>query len=139
MASKKLKQQVAALPYRETDAGGIELMLITSRETGRWVIPKGWPMKGKKDHAAAAQEAWEEAGVLGRIGKKPLGRYEYGKVLTDTTVRCSVAVYPLFVELTDGAWPEFGQRRRRWYPPETAAELVDEAKLAKLIAGFKPK
>ncbi len=73
--------QYAALPYRVRD--GLELLLITSRETGRWVIPKGWPMKGKTAHAAAAREALEEAGLKGKIGKQSLGDYSYGKRLSN--------------------------------------------------------
>jgi 8-oxo-dGTP pyrophosphatase MutT (NUDIX family) len=136
MPSKKIRKQVAALPYRQTDAGGVEFLLITSRETARWVIPKGWPMKGKEDRDAAAQEAWEEAGVRGRIGKRAVGRFEYDKILPDGRLRCSVAVFPLAVELTDFAWPEFGERRRRWLLPQDAAAAVDEADLAKLILKF---
>jgi 8-oxo-dGTP pyrophosphatase MutT (NUDIX family) len=130
MPSKKIRKQVAALPYRQTDAGGVEFLLITSRETARWVIPKGWPMKGKEDRDAAAQEAWEEAGV------RAIGRFEYDKILPDGRLRCSVAVFPLAVELTDFAWPEFGERRRRWLPPPDAAAAVDEVGLAKLILKF---
>ena len=70
--------QVAALPFRIKD-GKIEVLLVTSRETKRWLIPKGWPMKGKKPHKAAAQEAEEEAGVKGEIKNKPLGSYDYWK------------------------------------------------------------
>ena len=75
MTSKRIRQQVGALPYRTIDKGKVELLLITSRDTGRWLIPKGWPMTGVKDYDAAAQEAWEEAGVVGPVRRKPIGSY----------------------------------------------------------------
>ena len=139
MASKHPKTQFAALPFRETNAAEPEVLLITSRDTGRWIIPKGWPMKGKKPHEAAAQEAWEEAGVLGRIAKKSLGHYEYDKAAADrlSSVRCRVEVFPMKVEAVDTAWPEYGQRRRRWFPPDVAATLVLEKELSELLAGFQ--
>ena len=88
--------QVAALPFRIKD-GKIEVLLVTSRETKRWLIPKGWPMKGKKPHKAAAQEAEEEAGVKGEIKNKPLGSYDYWKRRAAHFDLCRVNVYPLEV------------------------------------------
>ena len=67
--------QVAALPFRYVAPGSLEVLIITSRETGRFIIPKGWPMKGRADPEAAAIEAREEAGVVGKINRKPIGRY----------------------------------------------------------------
>src|ERR671916_612595 len=66
------RQQIGALPFTRDNAGRVQVMLVTSRETRRWVIPKGWPMQGKKPHRAAKLEAFEEAGLLGRVGKEPL-------------------------------------------------------------------
>src|ERR1700761_2252507 len=74
-------QQYAALPWRHRHGEELEILLATSRETRRWVIPKGWPMKNRKPHAAAAQEAFEEAGVSGRVMKRSIGRYNYVKRL----------------------------------------------------------
>jgi 8-oxo-dGTP pyrophosphatase MutT (NUDIX family) len=74
-----MNQQVAALPVVVGDDGIARVLLLTSRKTKRWVIPKGWPMKGLKPHEAAAQEAFEEAGLSGKIGKKRIGRYTYFK------------------------------------------------------------
>lgn len=69
------RQQYAALCFRYADGGTIEILLVTSRTSGRWIIPRGWPMKRKKPHQAAAIEAWEEAGVRGRVRRKnPLER-----------------------------------------------------------------
>ena len=124
--------QVAALPVRLGSAG-LELMLITSRETGRWLVPKGWPMKGIKDFKAAAREALEEAGVRGRIAKHPLGAYTYQKRLPSGTLPCRVMVYRLDVETELDVWREQGQRIRHWFSPSEAASLVSEPGLSAII------
>jgi 8-oxo-dGTP pyrophosphatase MutT (NUDIX family) len=130
--------QYAALPYRAHE--GLEFLLITSRETGRWVLPKGWPMKGKKPHACAALEAFEEAGVKGKIGKRAVGCYRYVKRLPkDAAVACSVDVYPLIVERQMKRWPEQDQRSFGWFSACEAASLVDEDELAILIESFAVK
>ena len=127
--------QYAALPYRANEAP--EFLLITSRDTGRWVLPKGWPMKGKKPHVCAAQEALEEAGVRGSIGKSAIGRYRYVKRLTeDAEIACSVEVYPLRVERQMKRWPEQGQRALAWFNADDAASRVEEGELASLIEAF---
>lgn len=125
--------QMAALCWR-LKKGRVEVLLVTSRETGRWVIPKGWHMAGLAPEAAAAREAWEEAGVLGRISADPLGRFVYDKVLRDRSVRaCCVTVYPLRAEAVKGRWPEKKERRRRWVRAEEAMGLVQESGLADLF------
>lgn len=131
-------RQVAALPWRRGEKG-LEVMMITSRETRRWVIPKGGRMVGKTDPQAAAQEAYEEAGVQGETLDTPIGHFRYGKRLKTGAVQaCVVAVYPLEVLIQLGAWPEDLQRERRWMPQAEAAEAVHEDDLAKLIRDFKP-
>ncbi|GEO14364.1 NUDIX hydrolase [Microvirga aerophila] len=124
--------QVAALPFRIKD-GRIEVLLVTSRETKRWLIPKGWPMKGKKPHKAAAQEAVEEAGVKGEIKPKPLGHYDYWKRRAAHFDLCRVDVYPLEVSKQLSSWREKGQRDARWFDVEEAAHQVLEPALAQLI------
>jgi hypothetical protein len=93
------RQQYGALCFRRsptTDA--IEVLVITSRDSDRWVIPKGWPMKWRKPHEAAAIEAWEEAGVRGEVHKKPVGRYTYLKELDNgDVVPCVVDVFKIAV------------------------------------------
>lgn len=129
-------RQFAALPYR--DRHGLEILLLTSRETRRWVIPKGWPMKGLPPHGAAACEAIEEAGVVGRVSKKPIGRFEYIKRLTNgAPLHCSVDVFPLKVAKQLTHWPEQKERTARWFAPDEASELVDEPGLRALILAFK--
>lgn len=129
--------QVAALPWRERDDGKVEVLLITSRGTGRWVLPKGW-IDGREDVvAAAAREAFEEAGVRGKIGSGELGRYFYQKKSsTGLPLRCEVAVIPLEVTDESSKWPERKERTKRWLSPEEAASLVQEPDLSELIASF---
>ena len=112
--------------------------MITSRETRRWVIPKGGRMVGKTDPQAAAQEAYEEAGIQGETLDAAVGHFRYVKRLKSGAEQaCVVAVYPLEVLIQLGAWPEDQQRQRRWMPQAEAAEAVDEADLAQLIRDFR--
>ena len=126
------RAQVAALPVRTAD-DGLEVLLITSRETHRWVIPKGWPMRDRKDYQAAAREAFEEAGISGRIRKRPLGAYTYQKRLVGRVEPCRVMVYVLEVAKERVRWPERDQRTRQWFKPGEAADNVDEPRLAAMI------
>lgn len=129
--------QVAALPWRKTADGEDEVLLITSRGTGRWVLPKGWPEKGELLHDAAAREAAEEAGVSGEISSHGIGRFYYDKAMkSGLSRRCEVRVYPLQVAIIADKWPERKRRTRRWFSLHEAASLVNEADLAELIAGF---
>ncbi|RZJ47040.1 MAG: NUDIX hydrolase [Brevundimonas sp.] len=132
------RRQVAALPWRR-GPDGLEIMLVTSRETRRWVIPKGGRMPGKTDAEAAAIEAVEEAGVQGEVGVEPLGTFRYLKVLKRRAARwCVVAVYPLEVFIQQGAWKEQGERDRLWMSVEQAAACVGEPDLAEIIRDFRP-
>ena len=125
-------RQVGALPWRTTSS--LEILLITSRETGRWVIPKGWPMTGKSAAAAAAQEAMEEAGVKGETAELPLGAYSYVKFLkTGEGQPCKVRVFPPKVTDQLDDWPEKGQRMAKWFLGDEAAAAVIEPGLARLI------
>jgi 8-oxo-dGTP pyrophosphatase MutT (NUDIX family) len=133
------REQYAALPWRRGETGELEVLLITSRESRRWVIPKGWPIKGLTSPKSAAREAFEEAGVKGDVGKKKLGAYHYDKRLRSGRVQhVRVTVYPLEVKIEAEAWPEQGQRDKRWSPVADAAPLVDEPELRILIGGFSP-
>jgi 8-oxo-dGTP pyrophosphatase MutT (NUDIX family) len=130
--------QVGALCWRQR-ADGPEVLLVTSRDTGRWVIPKGWPMPGRDPHEAAAREAWEEAGVTGQAEPAALGSYSYDKLCGDgRTVHCRVSVYPVAVRKLAGSFPEKGQRKRRWMALAEAAAAVQEESLAALIRNFAP-
>lgn len=128
--------QAAALPWR-LGGNGIEIMLITSRGTGRWVLPKGWPERREELHDAAAREAAEEAGVRGSVARNPIGSFYYSKDIPDgLQLRCEVHVYALEVDKVADKWPERRQRTREWHTPEEAAELVHEPDLAELIRQF---
>ena len=109
-------RQIAALPLR-LNGDAVEVLMITSRDTGRWVVPKGWTMKSVKPWAAAAIEALEEAGAKGHIARDPCGIYRYDKRLDDgTSVPCRVQVYPMVVDKLKSRWKEKGQRVRQWFP-----------------------
>lgn len=130
-------RQVAALCWRPGDAGP-EVMLITTRRTKRWTPPKGWPMEGRTLAGAAAQEAWEEAGVTGEICENAIGGYSYQRRFRggelSTPVR--VDVFPLEVAEVQKTYPERGQRKRKWMSPRAAAKAVREPELKRLIANF---
>lgn len=130
------RSQYAALCWR-MHRGQVEVLLITSRDTGRWVIPKGWPMDGMDPADAAAREAWEEAGVTGETMPDALGFYSYDKVMKPGhSLPCAVAVYPLRVgELAD-KFPERKERRRKWFVAAKAARKVAEPELRELLAGL---
>ena len=135
--NKNKRIQYAALPWRYSKHEGVEILLATSRETRRWVIPKGWPMKGRKPHITAALEAMQEAGLRGKIERKKIGEYTYNKRLkNDLVVPCIVDVYSLEVFRQRNKWREQNQRIINWFPFKIAAAQVDETDLRELILNF---
>jgi 8-oxo-dGTP pyrophosphatase MutT (NUDIX family) len=114
------------------------VLLVTTRRSRRWIIPKGWPIKGLKPPKSAAREAFEEAGVRGRVSAKAVGRFTYQKVLDESGVEatCEVTVYPLLVERQSVTWPEFGQRITQWVEPGEAVAMIKESDLKQLVAAF---
>lgn len=138
-AKTNLRTQFAALCYRFKD-DKIQFCIVTSRRSGRWIIPKGWPMDGVTPMDAAATEAYEEAGVRGKVKPQPLGVYSYTKIRPDEDeLPCIAVVYPLRVKRVLSKWPEKKQRQRKWVSRKKAAQLVDEPELRELILKFKPK
>ncbi|MFT3731934.1 MAG: NUDIX hydrolase [Hyphomicrobium sp.] len=134
-SSKKHRRgQVAALPLRITDDGEVNVLLVSSRETKRWIIPKGWTNKNLSDPKAAAAEARQEAGVTGKIGRKPVGYFSYKKVLPASSRVIDVAVYVLWVKKQLKQWREQTERTRIWTTFEDAEKLVREPGLKKLFA-----
>lgn len=128
-----LRPQVGALCWR-LRRGRVQVLLITSRDTRRWILPKGWLMDGKLAHEAAEIEAWEEAGAVGQISETALGLYVYDKLHpAKPAQRCEVAVYPLRVSRLEGKFPEKGQRQRKWLSAQKAARLVAEVQLHDLL------
>ena len=133
---ERCRLQVAALPWRKTD-DGVEVMLITSRDTGRWVLPKGWPEEDEPLYEAAAREAVEEARISGDIAQKTAGSYFYNKVHSSGAESpCEVQVFPLEVKEVAAKWREKGQRKRKWVKPREATRMVNEPDLVKLIERF---
>ncbi len=131
-----VRLQCAALCYRQ-HRGQAQVLLITSRDTGRWLLPKGWPIAGLDLPQSAAYEAWEEAGVKGEALDQCLGHYSYLKTFANRAGQpCTVAVYPLRVEIVAAAFRERQQRRRRWFALAKAAKLVQEPEAQRLIAEF---
>jgi len=116
----------------------LRILLITSRETRRWVIPKGNSGRRLPAHRAAEREAFEEAGIVGVACPTSLGRYSYRKRKSDGTARTAqVEVFPLAVTRQLDNWPEREQRDARWFSIEDAASAVDEPDLKSIIAGFR--
>jgi 8-oxo-dGTP pyrophosphatase MutT (NUDIX family) len=126
--------QYAALPYRMNDRTQPEVMLVTSRETRRWIIPKGWPHKGKAPHRSAAREAFEEAGVIGAVNRQSVGSFSYEKRLKKGgVVACEVLVFALEVKRQSKEWPEKRERKVRWLSARVAAKTVQDRELGKII------
>ena len=132
---EQVRQQFAALPFRHR--GGVEIMLITSRETRRWIVPKGWPMKGRRPRGTAAREALEEAGITGKVARNAIGSYTYIKRgLGGKSWACRVDVFPLEVRMERDEWRERAQRTRQWLSYIEAAAAVTEPGLKALILAF---
>lgn len=129
--------QMAALCYRTRNSGK-QVLLITSRDTGRWIIPKGWPIDGKSSSETALQEAWEEAGVReGTAQTDAIGSYTYEKRFDDgSSEKVETTVYPVAVETLSDSFPEADERTRKWVSPDEASNLVDEPELKKLLEEF---
>ena len=129
-----MAEQVGALCWR-LHKGQTQVLMVTSRDTGRWVLPKGWPMVGKAPETAAAREAWEEAGVEGFVQAQSIGRYCYDKIRPNAApLPCCVDVFALRVRRLKAAFPEHKERRRKWFSAGEAATLVAESDLAVLLA-----
>ena len=133
-------RQIAALPMHWDRKGNLSVLMVTSRDTGRWVMPKGWRMDGKKPWVAAEIEALEEAGAEGHIGSDVIGIYHYDKILDDgSALPCEVTVYPMIVERLRKRWKERRERKRRWFTPRAAARRVEEPELSDLLEELSSK
>ena len=136
--SQLKRVQYGALPYRLDESGSLEILLVTTRTTRQWIIPKGWPIKDLSGSQTAQQEAFEEAGIRGKTHSRAVGTFSYLKRLDDsrTTVTCEVKVYPLFVKRQFKRWPEMSQREVRWFTPQAAKKAITISQLKRLIAKF---
>jgi 8-oxo-dGTP pyrophosphatase MutT (NUDIX family) len=145
MSSPKKKASVkrvqyAALPYRRSGDSRTQIMLVTTRASGRWVIPKGWPKKHKTPSATAASEAREEAGVVGKVGRDSIGTYSYKKRLkSGAIIACEVRVFPLKVKRQQKRWPERGEREIQWFSRAKAAKAVRSSGLGEIIRSLSRK
>jgi len=135
--SMKFKQ-FAALPFRMRDRD-VEILLITTRKKGRWIVPKGWPIKRCTPHETAATEAYEEAGVRGSVDPRHIGRFQKRRLKKKQSVVCEVTIYPLAVESQHANWPEKHQRSRAWFTPRRAAKLVKKPGLRRAIRDFEER
>jgi len=137
LPSGTLVNQYGALCVRYDPADGKRVLLITTRQTRRWTIPKGWPIKGLDGAQVAERESWEEAGVKGKASKKPFGHFAYMKVMENGTfVPTLVEVHLVSVRKQSREFPEAGQREIEWLPPEVAAERVLEPELKGILLRF---
>jgi len=126
--------QVAALCWRSSPR--LEVLLVTSLRTRRWILPKGWPQDGMSLAQSAANEALEEAGVIGEIADEPIGRYHYLKEKNGSALPCVVEVFSLFVTGEQASWVEKEKRQKLWLPAERAAAKVAETGLRRLLTSF---
>ena len=131
-----LNVQYAALPWRRKN-GELEFLLITTRTTKRWIVPKGWPELGQSPSASAAREALEEAGVIGEIAAKPLGTFQYTKRRkTGETLPVQVTLFALEVAQQRRSYPEKHMRQTRWCSPKEALAHISEPGLKRLCVKF---
>lgn len=127
-------RQVAALIWRKTSREA-EVLLVTSRVSGHWLLPKGWPIEGKSLAVATKEEAFEEAGVWGYCGGSPVGTYGYRKLLTaGVALDCVVDVFAIEAIGVLADWPEHAQRSREWFTLSEAADRVMEPDLARFLS-----
>jgi 8-oxo-dGTP pyrophosphatase MutT (NUDIX family) len=122
------------VPCRTRPDGQIEVLLVTGKGSRRWIIPKGWPMPGMTLAEAAAQEAFEEAGVRGPVDPQPLGDFRHEKNVGPADIEVRIVVHAMSVEQELVDYPEARSRERRWFSIAEAVEAVGSAKLGRLIA-----
>jgi len=136
-AKTDLRTQFAALCYRIKN-DKLQFCLVTSRRSGRWIVPKGWPMDGETPSDAAATEAFEEAGVRGKVHTRPAGVFSYYKVRSEDELPCMAGVYPLRVKKVLSKWPEKKERDRKWVSRKKAAAMIEDPELSAIILKFDP-
>lgn len=138
-SKRDVRTQFGALCWRMKD-DEVQVLLITSRRSQRWIVPKGWPMDQETPAKAALTEAWEEAGVEGKVSPVCLGIFSYSKSLDPgETLPCVVAMFPVRVKSLSKNYPERSDRRRKWFSQKKAAKLVEETELATMIRDFDPE
>ena len=131
-------RQAGAIPYRVID-GQVVFLIVTSRRTGRWIFPKGAPIEGLSPPEVAAREAFQEAGVEGRIEENPVGSYSTVKVKGVRRIGLEVDLFPLAVETQHETWPETGQRHRHWVLLSDARRLLSDPVLGELATRLQAR
>lgn len=135
---RAVRTQFGALCWRVKN-DKVQVLLVTSRQRKRWILPKGWPVDGATPVEAAEREAWEEAGVTGKAKPVCVGVYSYVKdINSEDRLPCVVAVFPVKVKKQHADWPEKSERRRKWMSLKEAAKAVDEKELTAILSGFDP-
>jgi 8-oxo-dGTP pyrophosphatase MutT (NUDIX family) len=116
----------------------LEILVVTTRQSRRWIVPKGWPIKRLTPSKSAAREAFEEAGVRGKISPRPIGAFTYRKTTGQTAddPNYEVKIFPLLVKRQSASWPESEQRVAQWVDPEKAIALIREPELKAIVAKF---
>lgn len=126
------------MPWRLASDGGLEFLLVTSRTSKHWLLPKGWPIPGKSGVESALQEAFEEAGIHAKGQETPIGRYAFIKVLHDLTeLPCTMAVYAVGNIREVDEWPEKGQRERGWFSQADAVAIAFDFNLSLFLASVE--
>lgn len=134
-----VRSQFAALCYR-VKKGKVQVLLITSRASKRWIVPKGWPIDGKTPAQSAAIEAWEEAGVLGVSDGRCIGIFSYSKDTADQgALPCLAMIFAIEVQDLADTYPEAHERERKWFSRKQAAKRVEEPELARILRDFDPR
>ena len=134
-----VRSQFAGLCYQYQNEK-LRILLITSRRTRRWIVPKGWLKNNHTPAQSAAREAWEEAGVIGKAIETCVGLFAYRKTISeDDSLPCVAMIYPVKVNRLAKKYPEAGQRKRKWVSRKEAARMVDEPELARILRDFDPK
>ncbi|MEP2706103.1 MAG: NUDIX hydrolase [Roseibium sp.] len=133
MFRRPARLQIAALCVRER-AGVRQVLMVTSKSARRWILPKGWPIMTRRAHRTASIEAFEEAGIIGKARKKPIGSFQSFKgVEAGFRLRTRVLVYRVDVTETTKEFPESGKRDVRWVSVPAAIKLADEPGLVKVL------
>lgn len=136
MRTPSAVDQVAALPFR-MDSSGLKVLLVTSRSSKRWILPKGWPISGLMPHEAAAREAFEEAGVVGHASPSAVGQFQSQKTgKSGQPIATRVTVYALEVDAERSRWPEMAERERCWFSLQEAVRAVQNDQLKRIIFDF---
>lgn len=136
-AKTEVRAQVAALCFRYKN-DKLQVCIVTTRNTGRWILPRGWPTHKKTAHQGAAIEAYEEAGVKGTVFPDAIGTYAYDKPIGDELAPVLVVVYAIHATNVAKKWPEKHQRKRRWLSPKKATAKLQEPGLRHIVANFDP-